>query len=43
VVLTNAAVLGAPSGGTTQIAVSFSGVSGNPRVDDVFVDPWSRG
>ena len=43
VVLTNSAVLGAPSGGTAQVAVAFSGVSGNPRVDDVFVDPWSRG
>ncbi len=43
VVLTNSVVAGAPSGGTAQVAVAFSGVSGNPRVDDVFVDPWSRG
>jgi len=43
VVLTNSAVLAAPSGGTAQVAVAFSGLSGNPRVDDVFVDPWSRG
>ena len=43
VLLTNSAVFGAPAGGTAQVAVAFSGVSGNPRVDDVFVDPWSRG
>ena len=43
VVFTNSAVLAAPSGGTAQVAVAFSGLSGNPRVDDVFVDPWSRG
>lgn len=42
-VLTNSAALAAPSGGSAQVAVAFSGVSGNPRVDDVFVDPWSRG
>jgi hypothetical protein len=43
VMLTNAAVLGASTGGTAQVSVAFTGLSGNPRVDDVFVDPWSRG
>jgi hypothetical protein len=43
VMLTNAAVLGAPSGGTAQVSLSFTGLSGSPLIDDVFVDPWSRG
>jgi hypothetical protein len=43
VLVTTAAVLAAPSGGTAQVAVAVSGLSGNPRVDDVFIDPWSRG
>jgi hypothetical protein len=43
VMLTTSAVLGASSGGTAEVSVALSGFSGNPRVDDVFVDPWSRG
>lgn len=43
VMLTSSAVLGAESGGTAQVSVSFTGLSGSPRIDDVFVDPWSRG
>ena len=35
--------LTAPSGGTAQVSLAFTGLSGSPRVDDVFVDPWSRG
>jgi hypothetical protein len=41
--LTNSAVLGALSGGTAQVSVSFTGLGGSPQVDDVFIDPWSRG
>lgn len=43
VMLTGSPVLAASSGGTAQVEVSLSNVSGSPRVDDVFVDPWSRG
>jgi hypothetical protein len=43
VMLTNSAVLGASSGGTAQVSVVLTGLSGSPRIDDVFVDPWSRG
>jgi hypothetical protein len=43
VMLTNSEVLGASSGGTAQVSVAFTGLTGHPRVDDVFVDPWSRG
>lgn len=43
VMLTTALVLGASSGGTAQVSVAFTGLSGSPLVDDVFVDPWSRG
>ena len=43
VTLTESAVLGASSGGTAQVSVGFTSLSGSPRVDDVFVDPWSRG
>jgi hypothetical protein len=43
VMLTSSPVLGATSGGSTQVSVSFTGLSGSPRIDDVFVDPWSDG
>jgi hypothetical protein len=43
VMLTSSPALGASSGGAAQVSVSFTGLSGSPRVDDVFVDPWSRG
>jgi hypothetical protein len=43
VMLTLSAVLGALSGGTAQVSVSFVSLSGSPRIDDVFIDPWSRG
>lgn len=43
VMLTNSALLGASSGGTAQVSVTLTGLSGSPLVDDVFVDPWSRG
>jgi hypothetical protein len=43
VMLTSSAVVGAQSGGTAQVSVDIKGLSGSPRVDDVFIDPWSRG
>ena len=43
VMLTSAAVLGALSGGTAQVSVTVTALSGTPRIDDVFIDPWARG
>jgi hypothetical protein len=43
VMLTSAAVLGALSGGTAKVSLTFTGLSGDPQVDDVFIDPWCRG
>jgi hypothetical protein len=43
VMLTSSAVLGALSGGSAQVSVSVTSLSGNPRIDDVFIDPWARG
>jgi hypothetical protein len=42
VMLTNSAVLGALSGGTARVSLTFTGLSGSPRVDDVFIDPWGH-
>jgi hypothetical protein len=36
---TGAAVAAAVKGGTAQLALRFTGVSGTSRVDDVFIDP----
>jgi hypothetical protein len=43
VMLTSSAVLAAQSGGTAQVSVTVTGLSGGPQIDDVFIDPWSRG
>jgi hypothetical protein len=43
VMLTTLPVMSAQSGGTAQVSVTFTGVLGSPRIDDVFIDPWSRG
>jgi hypothetical protein len=43
VMVTDWGVLAASSGGTSQVSLAFAGLSGAPRIDDVFVDPWSRG
>jgi hypothetical protein len=43
VLVTNSPVLAASSGGTAQVSIAFTSLSGSPLVDDVFVDPWSRG
>lgn len=40
---TSAPVLGALSGGTAQVSLRVTGLSGSPRIDDVFIDPWGRG
>jgi hypothetical protein len=43
VMLTSSAMLAAGSGGTAQVSVTLTGLSGSPLIDDVFIDPWSRG
>jgi len=41
--LTSSAVLGALSGGTASVSLSFTGISGDPQIDDVFIDPYRHG
>jgi hypothetical protein len=36
-------VLAVLSGGTARVSVRFTGLSGSPRIDDVFIDPWGHG
>ena len=43
VALTASPILATASGGSAQVSVQLTGVSGTPRVDDVFIDPWNRG
>jgi hypothetical protein len=40
--LTTSAVVATASGGTAQASVRITAVSGQPRVDDVYIDPWNR-
>jgi hypothetical protein len=42
VMLTTSPVLAALSGGVAQVSVRLTALAGDPRVDDVFVDPWNR-
>jgi len=43
VLLTESPVLATLGGGTALVSVSFTAAAGDPQVDDVFIDPWSRG
>ncbi|HEX3831487.1 MAG TPA: hypothetical protein VHW04_05920 [Solirubrobacteraceae bacterium] len=43
VMVTDAAVVATQAGGTASVSLLLTGVSGSPRVDDVFIDPWNRG
>jgi hypothetical protein len=43
ILLTGGSLLGPLSGGTVQARIRISALSGQPHVDDVFVDPWRRG
>jgi hypothetical protein len=43
VMLTTSAVLAAISGGVAQVSVRISALTGDPQIDDVFIDPWCRG
>jgi hypothetical protein len=31
------------SGGVADVSVRITALTGTPRVDDVFIDPWNRG
>jgi hypothetical protein len=41
--VTESAVLGALGGGTAHVSLEVSALTGNPQVDDVYIDPWNRG
>ncbi len=43
VMLTLSAVLGALSGGTAEVSLTFTGLTGDPQIDDVFIDPYCHG
>jgi hypothetical protein len=43
VMLTASALVAATSDGSAQVSLRFTTLSGDVRVDDVFVDPWNRG
>lgn len=43
VMLTSSAVLAALSNGVAQISLQITALTGDPQVDDVYVDPWCRG
>jgi hypothetical protein len=43
VMVTTSAVVSALSGGVAQVSLRISALVGEPRVDDVYVDPWCRG
>jgi hypothetical protein len=40
---TLSAIPGLLNGGTANVQLQFTGVTGTVQVDDVFVDPWGRG
>lgn len=43
VMVTSSAVMAALSGGTAEVSLRLTALTGNPQVDDVWVDPWNRG
>ncbi len=42
VMLTSSAVLAALSNGVAQVSLRITALTGDPRIDDVFIDPWCR-
>ena len=40
IAVTGSAVAGALNGGTAQVSIALTALSGNPQVDDVYIDPW---
>ena len=43
VMLTEAPLYGLLSGGTAQVSLQLIALTGDPQIDDVFIDPWNRG
>ena len=43
VMLTTSAVVAALSNGVAQVSLRIRALTGDPRVDDVYIDPWCRG
>jgi hypothetical protein len=43
VMLTTSAVLAALSDGVAQVSLRIRALAGDPRIDDVYLDPWCRG
>jgi hypothetical protein len=43
VVMTGSKLLGMFGRGTTRVSIKFTALTGQPLVDDVFLDPWFRG
>ncbi len=43
VMLTESPVLATLAGGSALVSVRLTTLLGDPQVDDVFIDPWSRG
>lgn len=42
VTVTGSAIAGATNGGTASVSIQLTGLSGNPQVDDVYIDPWGQ-
>ena len=36
-------LLGVLSGGTAEVSLRLTALTGSPQLDDVFIDPWNRG
>jgi hypothetical protein len=43
VMLTTSPVVALLSGGVAQVSLRMTTLTGDPQVDDVFIDPWNRG
>ena len=41
-ILTESPLLGVLSGGTGQVSLQLTALTGDPQIDDVFIDPWNR-
>jgi hypothetical protein len=41
--VTESPLLGLLSGGTAEVSLQITALTGKPRIDDVFIDPWNRG
>ena len=42
IVPTGSALFSTLLGGSSQVTLTFSALTGNPQIDDVFIDPWYR-